>query len=479
MNVTKKKNLKFTSLYNTFTETERNEFRKFLKNNYNGRNYDQILDAIKINEQGNLKINSFKSSITIWNRFSELQHLAENFIIQKSFESKSPASRYLLMTEYRKRELFSPFQNTYKTVKKEFVNKQQSDNDTVVMNAIEKLYLENLKPISTAKQFAPKMEEYNKSKLETLVVEMLEFIITAWIHRGLKQININVFAKEIFEAVDFSKLLLILSKNSNLKDGLQPSIRFLHHLFLSIDDITDNVNFYKAKKIFLNDLKTIPSEKREYYFSFLIYFGIEKYNIGIREISKDLFFLMNKRLKEGFKRDMINKDLAFNNIRNYIYIALSMKKYKWINDFVKNYGKFLHPDVRNHFVKFCKAILSFESKDFKACKEELAKINKNNPFSYVDVSILKLKVLFELNIIDECHDELRNFKEYLRKERDALDHLIVYAKEFTNAYTLLLKINQNPSQKNINELQFLLSKKLMIGKKWIAEKLKILIPNRV
>ena len=473
----KKNNLKFIALYNSFSEQEKEDFRDFLKDNNSGtsRNYVEILDSVKSDETGEIEIKGSRSSITRWNRFSELNHLAEKFIIKKTINSKNLLSRYILMKEYDNRGLNSSFENIYKTLKKETFGKSLNNFDQELNRLIESLYLEHMKKISSAKLFAEKLEEFNIGRLEILIINQLEFLIEMWIQRTVKQLNFNTFAMDIFEAFDFEKVISILSKRVDSKSDMRPTIRFLFYLYLSLNDLYDNLNYNKAQKIFVNDLKSISKEKRENYFSYLIFYGIEKQNLAVQGSLESLFYIINEKLKEGFTDDLENKDIALNNFRNYIHIALSLKKYKWVNSFINKYGQLLKPEIRDDLMKMGKAILMFEKKDFKNSLELLKQVQKKNPFNFIDVSVLKLKVLFELSNPDDCHDELRKLNEYLRKDRNVQDLLIIYARTFCKGYSLLLKVNQNPTKKNITELQFFLSKNLLIGKKWIEEKLNEII----
>ncbi|MBP9191230.1 MAG: hypothetical protein KBF96_01630 [Ignavibacteria bacterium] len=278
MNNIKKKNLKFIALYISFSEQEKEEFRNFLKANNLGtsRNYVEILDSVKSDEKGEIVIKGSKSSITRWNRFSELQHLAEIFIIQKTINTKNLLSRYILMKEYDKRGINSSFEKVYKNLQKEISGKSLNKYDQELNRLIESLYLEHMKKISTAKQFAENLEKFNKSRLEILIIDQLEFLIEMWIQSTVKEINVDTFAIDIFEAFDFNNVISILSKSVDSKSDKRPAIRFLYYLYLSINDLRDNLNYKKAQKIFFSDLKFISQGKRDNYFSYLIFFGIEK-----------------------------------------------------------------------------------------------------------------------------------------------------------------------------------------------------------
>lgn len=116
-------------------------------------------------------------------------------------------------------------------------------------------------------------------------------------------------------------------------------------------------------------------------------------------------------------------------------------------------------------------MLSFSKNDFQVCYRQLSKVKRKNTFLFVDVSLIKLKVLYELKRIDEAYDEVKKFKEYLRKDRQSDHMLFKNSREFCRAFTLLLRLKQNPTVKNLNELQYKLSKNIMNGRNWIILKM--------
>jgi len=180
------------------------------------------------------------------------------------------------MKEYDKRGINSSFEKVYKNLQKEISGKSLNKYDQELNRLIESLYLEHMKKISTAKQFAENLEKFNKSRLEILIIDQLEFLIEMWIQSTVKEINVDTFAIDIFEAFDFNNVISILSKSVDSKSDKRPAIRFLYYLYLSINDLRDNLNYKKAQKIFFSDLKFISQGKRDNYFSYLIFFGIEK-----------------------------------------------------------------------------------------------------------------------------------------------------------------------------------------------------------
>lgn len=469
----RKRKLKFLTLYNSFSPKEKNEFQNYLKNNLSisHRNYNRILSSLKINDQGIVNIDGADSSVSRWNRFSELNLLAENFLLHKSIESESISKISLLLKELDRKNLLTTFSQKYRKLKREISNTPIVNFDYNIISQLDIINLNHLKKtVKPGKLDKIFIDTYN-FRLGTFLFELLELIVDIKTRRSSKLLVSEFVAEEIFSGLNFEKILPYLSDKSNISNRLYHLIKFLYLMYLCINDFKDKKSYLKAKKIFFRDLKSISPKKRTNYYIFLINYNIELINNSIPEAYKELFFLMNKKLKEGLTDDLKERKLPINQFRSYIIIGINLRKFSWVSNLIKNYGPILPATVRENDILMGKSLLLFAKKEYALCKKFLVQIRKINPFYYVDVSVLKLKTLYELKNIVECHDELKKFKEYLRKDRIVNDHLITYSKEFCRAYFLLLKLNQNPSAKNLINLQYLLSKKNMIGKKWFTLKM--------
>ena len=468
----RKRKIKFISLYNSFSPKEKIEFRNYLKNNtkISHRNYIRILTSLEINDGGIADIKGTDSSITRWNRFSELNLLAENFILHKSIDSENISKTGWLLKEYDKKDLLSSFKQKYTKLKNEISNMPIVNYDYNIVTQLDIINLKHLNqtvnPGKTDKIF---IDIYN-FRLGTFLLELLELIVELKTQRSAKLLVSDFVAEEIFSGLNIEKILPYLSGKSYSSNKIYQLLKFLHLMYLCITDFNDRESYRKAKKIFFRDLKSISKEKRTDYYAFLINYNVELLNNSVPGAYRELFFLINKKLSEGLTADLTRKNLPLNQFRNYIIIGINLRKYSWVRNLIKNYGPILPSSVRDKDILIGTSLLMFAKKEYAACIELLLQIKKINPYHFVDVSVLKLKTLYELKKIVECHNELKKFKEYLEKDRIVDDHLIIYSKEFLKAYSLLLKLNQNPTANNLNNLEFFLSKKNLIAKKWISEK---------
>lgn len=472
MSVKRKKNIKFLTIYNAFTETEKNEFKKFVTYSPGNsrRNYSKILSSLRLSENGIIEYPEAGTGRTRWNRLSELNLLAEKFLTQKSIESCNFMKRLLLIREYQRRDMKLTFEHNYKKFMSEISNVPIVDYNYYHIAQLDKIFSEYNRS-DQDKNSLMRFTQSGTIRTGVYIIELLEHLIKIWNLKAAGILNFKSLNEEIFESLNFEKILLTLSVNSKSPDKLYQIIKFLHLICLSLKNPENDEIYIKAKKIFFRDLKTLSDEKKSQYLDYMIEIMLERANLSIAGSMEELFDLMNKKLKTGFVKDMLSGNNAEYGFRDYIFASISLGKYRWAIRFINKYGPLLPEDIREDHILLGKALVLFHEKKLSACYDYLSKIRKKNPFFFVDVSVLKLKVLYELKMFDESLEELKRFNEYLRRERIIQDHLRVYAREFCNAFSLLVKLRQNPNRNNLNELEFLLSGKNLIGKKWIINKM--------
>lgn len=479
MSIKRKKNIKFLTIYNSFTETEKNEFKKFIiyGPGNSRRNYSKILSSLKLNEKGIIELPEARTGRTRWNRLSELHLLAEKFLILKSIESKNFMNKFLLILEYHKRDLDVPFEQSYKKLISEISNEPVVNYNYHHISQLDKIYQDHLKSQRASNYTSDKFIKSGNFRTGVYLIELLEHLIKVWNMKAAGILSTESPDAEIFRSLNFEKILLTFSRNSGSPDKIYQIMKFLYLIYLSLNDPRNTENYKEAKRIFFRDLKSVSSEKKAQFYELMIGIMIDRVNLSIPGSREELFYLMDRKLKAGFVKDIKDSERVINGFRDYIFTSIGLGKFRWAKNFINKFGPLLPPDIREDHILLGKSLILFHEKKLILCNELLNKIKKKNPFFFVDVSVLKLKVIFELKQFDECHEELKKFKEYLRRERVIQDHLRVYAKEFCNAFKLLLKLKRTPDKTNLNELEFLLSQKDMIGKKWIILKMNEITKN--
>ncbi|MBK6771927.1 MAG: hypothetical protein IPG78_07365 [Ignavibacteria bacterium] len=465
-----KRKVKFITLYNTFSETERNHFKLFISSPLfnGGRDYSDIIEDIESHKFKYSELTVTKANRTLWNRLSELTKLAERFLVIKSAEYEKYIFDLFLLKEFRKRNLDEYFK---KEIEKQLLDIKITLPATLESNIffeINDLYLEYLKSKADDKKFEAQFREDANYKIAFFALDLLDRLIQLWERKLSKSISSDLYIESFFQTLDLKNLLVHIKKNV---PNMYPVIAFWYNLYNALGDPLNNSHYKNAIKIFYKELDFLPGEYKEKLYSYLIEYNIELHNRLVPGADKELFSLIKNKLREGLYADLLDSNFTTNHFRDYFFTALSLNEIVWIEKFIDEFGPKLPEEFRNDNILLVKVTLMLQKKQFSEAKEQFKKMKRINPFAYIDISHLKLIVYYELGEIDECYKELRRLLEYLGTERKVQQDLIKYTRIFCDSYNLLLKLKENPTKKNLNNLQFELSKENITGRRWIKLKM--------
>lgn len=468
----KKSKIKFFTLYNTFSDTEKNQFRHFATSPLfnGGRDYSFLLNEI---ETGNLSSNDsayVSKERTIWNRLSELTKLAEKFLVVRSAESSDFEYEFLLLSELKKRGLRNYFRSEVKSFDIR-INHTFPFSKRNFFLEINKIITESMISDSHPdfKKIASQIPKTNDYQIGIFLLDFLDNLIRLWLMKKDKMVTSTLFAESLFYSLNFKTLLEFIREKV---PSLYPSISFYLCIINSLKDPTDNSSLEKAKYILSKQLKLINDDYTEKFYEYMIECCLAVLNVKQTSANaRQLFEVMNRKLKAGFHNDIRNIHYRKDVFRNYVLTGIYLKKTKWVEKFIKEYGPLLPDENREDIVALSNASILFEKKEFTACKEAIAKVKKTNSYHYTDGAILGLMCCYELEEFDNVFEELRRLRDYFRREHRIDDGFVKYRLGFCNLYSLLLRYKANPGKKNLTDLTMELNKENVPGIGWIKLKL--------
>jgi hypothetical protein len=464
----RKKKIKFVEIYGTFSEEEVKQFRLFISSRLfgDGRNYDDILSFLESGKSQPQEPGKPKMDQTIWNRLSELTKLAERFLVFKSTERASSSYELLLLKEFKRRNLNTYFEHQFSSSKKLSQLSASNPNEFLEFN---KLYLDYLKSISEPKEFKNHYRKTTDYWIASFLLELLDRLIQLMELKTIKTITAKIYLEDLFYSLNHKNIITFIRKNV---PDIFPLVAFHYAIYNSLNEPSNYVHYETAKMIFNTKLKLLPEEYRSKLYSYLMECNISLLNTNDSTANLELFKIMDQKLKEGLFSDIQTRSLSQNMFRDYILVGIALKKFKWTENFINVFGQKLPDEFRDSSIFLGSALLMFHKKNFSQCLEYLNKATPVGTFQYVDLSVLKLKVKYELEDMEGCYNELRRLNEYLRKERRVSEILMKFAKDFCVSYNLLLKLRQQPTEKNLYNLSFELAKGNTTGRRWIKNKIK-------
>ena len=199
---------------------------------------------------------------------------------------------------------------------------------------------------------------------------------------------------------------------------------------------------------------------------------MRKQNKGSKKFQQELFDLYNEKLSQGLYSDLQNPIYVLNNFRDYVYIGLALKKYKWVEDFISKYSKELPAEFRDDEVNLSYAKLYIAYRHFEKSLSNLKEIRTVNYLLYLDSSVFKLCCYYELGKLEEAFLEIDKIRHYLRNHKEIPDVHKEPGLHFVRIYQKLLKANSMPEKTEAGYLEKEVMRIMSISRKdWLVEKI--------
>lgn len=477
-------NFKLINLLNSFSQNEIKEFKKFISSPVysGGRNYIPVLEHLLKNKTKGFE-NIYARDIyeklypgkkfsrqTLKNRFSELYKLGEEFLVYLSFKYNKSAKEKVVLNMLISRKLYNPFEQKYKKLLNALYSDKFDINVLMDISNINELNLEYL--LSSRKNIKNIHDHfYDKSQINFCL--FLLNIIDAGLEFSHQEYD-NVFYDSNY-IFDYLKKLEIddMIRDFSISDNYIFRITAMYYYLLKAFINPDKEDYYfLSHKIFTNVSIYMKDSFKIPFFNHLTYFCMRKQNIGIKKFQIELFELYNEKLSQGLYSDLQNPIYLFNNFRDYVYIGLALKKYKWVEEFIHKHAKEL-PDVfKEDETKLSYAKLYLAHAQYEKSLKNLENIKTVNYLLYLDSSTLKLCSYFELEKFEEAFLEIDKLKHYLRNHKEIPQVHKQPIINFLRVYQKLLNNNLQPGKDELGYLDKEIKQFKSLSKKdWVYEKI--------
>lgn len=465
----KKEKSRFLDLFSSFSDKERKEFNEFVSIDLfgNNRTYKDFFDNIKTDDSGKLVIKSKIKDRTLSNRLTELTKLAQRYLVMKNMESNKFKFEITLLEELNNRNINNYYDQRIISLQKDLLKRKVNIGKVMDMNDF--LHLKrgiDADKLNCEDPYGIYHDTIDISSI-LFVIEYLQYKIWDIIQHHNNRPGVAKFSSFLTEMIDFEKVLSYIKSNH---PEFHPLVSFYYYLYKAFLNPDDTYNYYTARKLFINNLKSDSKYENNYFFNFLIDFNAYKQNLGKGSAGKELFSLINMKIESGLFAEEITIETS-SLFMVSVMIALPLNKFEWTEKFIEKYGPYLPENTRDNSIFLSKAFLEFHKNNFTSCEKYSEMVYRSDPFFYVNATKLKLQSCYELNKSEECYVVLKRFNEYLRKHKDSEDIHIRFAKEYCSGFSLLIKFKENPTEKNHVKISMEIKNKKLITEDWFTDKI--------
>jgi len=445
-------NPKFIEIFNSFSLKEQKNFIKFASSTYfnKKRNHKPLLNRLlKLNIeffneeesgiskflQDELKINKR----ALWNRLSELTKIAESYLLIVNTQNKTLLKNNILLEEYSKRKL-TEILRLQLTPAKSAIKNEKIEVDTYfeVHSVFQKIsaYFSEQNNYSDSAVYYKLQSEY--WLLHFLIVLFKQLLDTEL----QKKNNIDIsseLSNELLECIDKEKLLSLVKKKLPVV-SIPAEIYYL--LYWAFKEPDGSEFYFSARDMFLKNSVMFAADYKNDVYQYLRNYCIDKTNKGEFSYYKEIFELNNSIISEGLFKDLNVVNSQTNNFRNFIFAALRLNEYEWVENFIHVHSRELPDDIRDDEVNLNTGILKVYEKDFVTALNFLKKVRRKRYLQYLDTSVYKLIIFYEIADLENSYSETARLKDYIRKHKDIPTYLKTGYQKFIKIYENLLKIRQ-------------------------------------
>ncbi len=279
------------------------------------------------------------------------------------------------------------------------------------------------------------------------------------------------FISQFLDLFDFQRLEIFMKTHS--LSGIEIVQAYINSLKAYL--YFDNDEYYaQLKSSVLDNLDKFSQTDKHFLFAKLSgYCILKKESLPATDMKyeSELFDIYKKMLVDKYYQTEASKYMPVDLYRNIIIQAVKMKELRWLEDFIEEYGRQIHPGRKTDIINYSYAYLRFEQGNYKEALGWLSKIRMEEFTYHLDIRSLYIMTYYELGDLETAYSAANAFSKYLRnnsmvsdEKRTGCENLCKYVIKLINYHntssktdlsSLAVRLNKS---KNLNSKLWLLSK---------------------
>jgi hypothetical protein len=164
-----------------------------------------------------------------------------------------------------------------------------------------------------------------------------------------------------------------------------------------------------------------PAERRRVLFYFAINHAVRAYLAGATPFGRHLFELYDRGLEAGF---LLWEDrLSPRDYNNITKLALGMRKFEWLEQFIDRYAQKLPPEAYTDAYHFARADLAYTQGDYDTAMDHLNRVEFSDLSYQLGSKAMLLRIYYETDAEDAFFSLAASFRLFLLRKRGVKPHL--------------------------------------------------------
>jgi hypothetical protein len=484
----------FLEILESLTREELKMFRRFILSPYFNRSekvvrlYDALIhyypsfQNIKLTKENLHKKVAPElpyNEITMRRLLYDLQKLTENFMRQLNMESKHIDSKLSMVEELASRGSNRMHKKIIKETAVLLENEKFTDSDYCLRKfrlETEQFYFGMINDRITKKSFV----NSESTKLIRGITYLISyFMLEAIKHNDIllsysKSFNVKYnekFINQFIELFNLERLDIFIHQNS-LAGGNTIEV-YLKALkaFLYFDNEFHYKDFRDSLKKQSAGLST--NDNHHLYFRLAAYCILKKSNSQDSNLyfENELFDIYKSIIENKYFETESNKYIPVDLFRNIVIHAIRVNEHSWLEDFITEYGRMLHPERRKDVMNYCYAILYFERGAYEQSLKWLVSIKSEEFVFHLDLRNLFFKNYYELGQFDVALSYANSTRKFLTENKLVSDENRIWHENFYKYALKLLHYQNTKTKTDPGVLHRTVNRnKKITSKQWLLEK---------
>jgi len=385
---------------------------------------EHIAQKLFAKDKNNLKkIENFIHSISL---------VLEDFLSYEELKVQKTKRDFLLLEAFKRRQLDKFF---FKKI--EQINRIW-ENDTSV--GIEQLHNEYLTKKMCLEHPNYSIISQTSITQDDLIHQIDKYYFAVKLYRTLCSYTTQKFLitsdNDTTRKQHFIQQILALCQQVDFQNNSH--IKLLSNLYQTYTTTTSNFdNYNDIKQEFMSSLGLYNEYEKIDILLLLTNICYAMHRQGISEAINKLFELNQVAVEH--KLIFENGYISDINFRNIVNIACAASKLDWAEEFVSNYGGFLHPDLSDDILILCKSIIDFNRGDYNEALSKLAIVKFQDVIYNAQARTTMLQCYYELDH-ELFFSSADSFKSFLGRNttlsisaKKAFSNFIRFAKKLKKA----------------------------------------------
>lgn len=462
---------KLFGVLKSFTTSELRAFEDFVQSPFFNKNQDLVTFYKTLKENLTARIsNPIFSRKQVFNSAfpkqlydekyfnhlcSWLLKLAERFLAIQTFENQGIYSKILLLNTYVDRQLEKQYQHIYRKA-------GQKINDTSLRNEFYYQQMYQLAEIAE-KNFVNKDIRESDPHLQ----KASDYFDIYLLAKKLRYLCAMIARQKIIAEPYKKTMVFEVQKLVKRPEFLQIDLLHIYHeLFqiLTSENPEPHFRIYKEKLKTVNTLFTSEEIRDFYYYG--INFCISMLKRGEKRYAEDLMQLYQDGIDGNYLLD--NGQLSPWAFKNMVRLGLNLKKFIWVENFVKDYSTKLNKKVRDDAYFFNMADIFYNKKDYDQALIHLNKVEFTDIHYNLDAKQMLLKIYYETSESEAFLSLIFSFRIFLKRNKVIAKDVKEFYKNFVDIIYQIHKYGKTRKGKIENKIK---ETPVLNGRTWLLQKL--------